>query len=110
MLNIDLLKNVLIISVASGCVCTLLIQKIKENLKRKKWLFLITISVNMIVGTLFALSFSNISIIYSLWCGLFGIVDSSVLYNLLEEKIFTPFSEMQKDKEKNPIILERDDK
>lgn len=97
MLNVNLLKDVAIISVASGCVCTLLIQKVKENLKSKKWLFLLTIFINMVVGTLFALSFSNISLEYAIWCGVFCFVDSNLLYLALEEKVFTPFRDMQKE-------------
>ena len=110
MLNVELLKNVLTISVASGCVCTLLIQKIKANLKSKKWLFLISILTNMIVGTLFALSYSDISLEYAIWCGVFCFVDSSVLYNVLEDKIFKPYSEIQEQKKQNAIELERNDK
>lgn len=110
MLNIDLLKNVLVISIASGCVCTLLIQKIKENLKSKKWLFLISILINMSVGTLFALSFSDISLEFAIWCGVFCLVDSSLLYNLLEDKIFKPYSEIEANKKANAIELERNDK
>lgn len=97
MLNLELLKNVLIISIAGGCVCTLLIQRIKENLKTKKWLFLINILINIVVGTSFAISFSDIELKYSIWCGVFCFVDSNLLYLSLEEKIFKPFSEIKKD-------------
>lgn len=102
MLNVELLKNVLIIAIAGGCVSTLLIQKIKEVLNRKSWLMLISFLVNMIIGTLFAKCFSNIEWIYCVWAGLFGFVDSTVLYAMLEDKIFKSFSSLNKAEEEAP--------
>lgn len=99
MLNVDLLKNVLIIAIAGGCVSTLLIQKIKEVLNRKNWLVLISFLVNMIIGTLFAKCFSNIGWLYCLWSGLFGFVDATILYAMLEDKLFKSFSNIKKDEE-----------
>ena len=97
MLNIELLKNVLIIAIAGGCVSTLLIQKIKELLSNKKFLVLISFLVNMIIGTLFAKCFSNIEWLYCVWAGLFGFVDATILYGLLEDKVFKSFSKMQEE-------------
>ncbi len=97
MLNVELLKNVLIIAIAGGCVSTLLIQKIKEVLSKKNWLMLISFFVNLVVGTLFAKCFSNIDWIYCLWAGLFGFVDSTVLYAMLEDKIFKSFNTIQEE-------------
>lgn len=102
MLNVELLKNVLIIAIAGGCVSTLLIQKIKEVLNRKSWLMLISFLVNMIIGTLFAKCFSDIEWIYCVWAGLFGFVDSTVLYAMLEDKIFKSFSSLNKAEEEAP--------
>jgi len=99
MLDIELLKNVLIISIAGGCVSTLLIQKIKENLNTKNWLLLISFLVNMIIGTLFAMSFSNVNLKYCAWAGLFGFVDSNVLYAMFEDKIFKSFSKIKENDE-----------
>lgn len=99
MLNIDLLKNVLIIAIAGGIVSSLLIQKIKEVLSSKKWLVLISFAVNMIMGTLFAKCFSDIDWLYCLWAGLFGFVDASILYAMLEDKVFKSFSSLQNEEE-----------
>ena len=104
MLNIDLLKNVLIIAIAGGCVSTLLIQKIKEVLSKKNWLMLISFFVNLVVGTLFAKCFSDIDWIYCAWAGLFGFVDSTVLYAMLEDKVFKSFSKMQEEELTDTII------
>ena len=35
MLNFDLLKKIMIIAIASGCVTTLTVQKIKEQITKK---------------------------------------------------------------------------
>lgn len=96
MLDFDLIKNTLIIGMASGIVTTALIQKIKENLNTKKWLTLISFAINMVVGTLFAFSFSTVSIIDSLWVGLFSFVEADMLYQMFEEKIFKSFSSIEK--------------
>lgn len=105
MLNVELLKNVLIIAIAGGCVSTLLIQKIKEVLNRKSWLMLISFLVNMIIGTLFAKCFSNIEWIYCAWAGLFGFVDSTVLYAMLEDKVFKSFETLKQKEEKLTDII-----
>lgn len=98
MLDFDLLKQVLVISIASGCVTTLTVQKIKEQVSKKKWLFLISFLVSMIIGTLFAKSFSEATWIYCLWAGFFTWIDANLLYNALESKVLKPFSEMKKVK------------
>lgn len=109
MLNIDLLKNVLIIAIAGGIVSSLLIQKIKEVLSSKKWLVLISFIVNMIIGTLFAKCFSDIKWLYCLWAGLFGFVDATILYAMLEDKVFKSFSSLQNENdEEEPINNEEE--
>lgn len=98
MLDIELLKRILITAIASGCVTTLTVQKIKEQVSKKKWLFLISFLVSMIIGTLFARSFSKATWIYCVWAGFFTWIDANLLYSSLESKIFKPFSEMKKVK------------
>lgn len=110
MLNIELIKNILIISIASGIVTTAFVQKIKEHLKTKKYILLISIFSSLIIGTLFSLSFSNISLTYSLWVALFTFIDANIIYKTFEDKIFTSF----KDLNNNIVILKenniKDDK
>ena len=95
MLKFELIKNVLIVGIGAGIITTALVQKIKEGLKTKKYLILISFIVSMIIGTLFAKYFSDLSIIYCLWAGLFSFIGADVLYKTFEDKIFTPFSKMQ---------------
>ncbi len=96
MLDMDLLKQVLVIAIASGCVTTLTVQKIKEQVTKKKWLFLISFLVSIIIGTLFAKSFSEATWIYCVWAGFFTWINANLLYSALEDKVFKPFSEMKK--------------
>ena len=96
MLDMDLLKQVLVIAIASGCVTTLTVQKIKEQVTKKKWLFLISFLVSIIIGTLFAKSFSEATWVYCVWSGFFTWLNANLLYSALEDKVFKPFSEMKK--------------
>lgn len=49
----------------------------------------------MIIGTLFAICFSDLSIVNSLWVGLISWVGADAIYKTFEDKIFKPFSKMQ---------------
>lgn len=94
MLKFELIKNVLIVGIGAGIITTALVQKIKEGLKTKKYLILISFLVSMVIGTLFAKYFSDLSIIYCLWAGLFSFIGADILFKAFEDKIFTPFSKM----------------
>lgn len=100
MLNFSLLKNILIIAIASGIITTSLVQKIKESfrLKKSNRFVIISFIISMTIGTLFALSFSDASIIDALWIGLFSFIDADTLYKMFEEKIFTPYSALYENK------------
>lgn len=99
MLDFDLIKNVLIVGMASGIVTTAFVQKIKETIKFKKSNRLVIVSfiVSMVLGTLFSLSFSNTNLVNSLWVGLFSFIGADTLYKLFENKIFKPFGEIYKE-------------
>ena len=94
MLNITLIKSVLIVSLASSILTTSLVQKIKENLKSKKYIQLISFVISMIIGPLFALTFSKATIIESLWIGLICFIGADTIYKTFEDKIFSSFSDM----------------
>lgn len=96
MLNIELLKNILIVGISSSIITTSLMQKIKEGLKTKKYICLISLLISLVVGTLFSRSFSNINWIYSIWAGFFSFIGADALYLTFEEKIFKRFSDKEK--------------
>lgn len=104
MLDMDLVKQIMIIAIASGCVTTLTVQKIKERLTSKKWLFVISGIVSIVIGTLFAKTFSDAGWIYCIWAGFFTWIDADILYKAFEDKLFTKFSNIEK-----VTTIERDD-
>ena len=98
MLDFDLIKLVLISGLASSVITTATVQKIKENLKSKKYICLISFIISMTIGTLFSYSFSDLSLINDLWAGFLTFIGADVIYKAFEEKIFKPFSEIKKVK------------
>lgn len=95
MLDFNLIKSVLIVAIGSSIITTAVVQKIKETLNTKKYLGLISLGVSMIIGTLFAMCFSDLSIINSLWVGLISWVGADAIYKTFEDKLFKPFNKLQ---------------
>lgn len=100
MLDFDLIKNILIIGMASSIITTMFVQRIKETIDFKKSNYLVIVSfvVSMTLGFLFSLSFSDAGAINSLWVGLFSFLEADMIYKIFEDKIFKPFSEIQNEK------------
>lgn len=93
-MNIELIKNILIVAVGASVISTATIQKIKEQLKNKKALFIVSLIVSIVIGTLFSLSFTELSLINSIWVGLVTWIGADALYKTFEDKIFTKFSDI----------------
>lgn len=94
MINIELIKNILIVGIGAGIITTNVIQKIKESLKSKKYIGLISFGVSMVIGTLFAVCFSSVGFTYALWAGLISWIGADLIYKTFEDKIFKPFSKL----------------
>lgn len=111
-MNFDLIKEILVAGIGASIFSTATIQKIKEMLKSKKWLYFIAIVVSFGIGVAFSLSFTHLDIASALWVGLCTWVGADALYKTFEEKIFVPFSDMNKpsedDNDKDEIIIDRD--
>lgn len=105
MLNITLLKNILIISMASSIISTALVQRLKEAFKKRKYIILKSFIVSMIIGIIFSYSFTDITLINSLWVGLISFIGADAVYKAFEDKIFPSFSSLE-----NVIYIERNDK
>jgi hypothetical protein len=99
MLDLDLIKNVLIIAIASSIITTAFVQKIKESFafKKSNRLVIVAFVVSMAIGTLFALSFSDIDFVNALWSGLISFIGADTIYKMFEDKIFKPFGEIHKE-------------
>ncbi len=95
MLEFTLIRNILIIAMASSIISTSLIQRIKEGTKSKKYMLLKSFIISMIIGVTFSLSFSNITWEYSLWVGLISFIGADAIYKMFEDKIFDSFSNLE---------------
>lgn len=95
MLDFNLIKNILIVAIGSSIITTAVVQKIKESLNSKKYLWLVSLGVSMAIGTLFAICFSDLSIVNSLWVGLISWVGADAIYKTFEDKLFKPFNKLQ---------------
>lgn len=98
MLDLDLIKNILIIAISASIITTAFVQKIKEaiDFKESSKLVFVSLIVSMVLGTLFALTFSDANLINSLWAGLISFLEADMIYKLFEEKLFKPYSEIYK--------------
>ena len=93
-MDLELIKQILIVGIGASCFSVATIQKIKECLKTKKWLNFIAFIVSFVIGIGFTYSFTELDFLNSLWVGLTTWVGADALYKTFEEKIFTPFSDL----------------
>ena len=103
-MNLELLKQVLIVGICASIFSTAIIQKIKEQLKSKKWLFFISLVISIGIGIFFTLTFAELDIIGAFWVGISTWVGSDTIYRAFEDKIFKKFSDIN-----NIIEIKRED-
>ena len=87
MFNVNFLKELLIISITLSTITCTFIQKTKCLLKSNKYISVYSFIVNMLVGVVFSISFTNIAFPNSLWIGLFSYLGADQIYKSLEGKI-----------------------
>lgn len=105
-MDIELVKQIIIVAIASSIISTAIVQKVKEQLKSKKWLFFVGLVVSIGIGIVFALSFSELSLLSSAWVGIVSWIGADAIYKAFEDKIFKSFSNIDNAK---TIVIERDD-
>ena len=106
-MNIDLLKELLIITIVLSVITMAFIQKTKGIFKTFKFIELYSAIVNIVFAIVFCISFTEISIINSLWVGLFSFLGADTLYKTLEGKLAS-FSDIL-NKNEEIIEIKRDD-
>ncbi len=106
-MNIDLLKELLIITIVLSVITMAFIQKTKGIFKTSKFIELYSAIVNIVFAIVFCISFTEISIINSLWVGLFSFLGADTLYKTLEGKLAS-FSDIL-NKNEEIIEIKRDD-
>lgn len=103
-MELESIKQILIVSIAASIISTATIQKIKEQLKSKKWLFFTGLISSVTIGITFALSFTKLSVINTIWVGLITWIGADAIYKSFEDKIFKKFSDIEQVTE-----IKRDD-
>ncbi len=87
MFHIEYLQQLLIISIALSAITCAIVQKTKSILKSSKLITLYSFIINMVIGVVFCITFTDINIPNSLWIGLFSFLGADSIYKSLEGKI-----------------------
>lgn len=95
MINIDLLQEQLIVAMVVSVITVAFIQKTKGMFKKSKHIQLYSFIVNLVLGVLFSIYFTETTVVGGLWVGLFAFLGADALYQALEGKIKS-FSDLTK--------------
>ncbi len=87
MFHIEYLQELLIIGIALSAITCTLIQKTKFLFKSSKFITLYSFIINMVVGIVFSITFTDVTLPTSLWIGLFSFLGADSIYKSLEGKI-----------------------
>ena len=87
MLKIDLLREMLVVSVALSTITCIFVQKTKRYFPCSNCLCIYSLIVNMVIGILFCISFTSIKFPQSLWIGMFSFLGADSIYKALEGKL-----------------------
>lgn len=84
----NLLTDLLIISITYSVILMALIQKFKAlSFIKKSWqIWILNFIFSFAIGMPFAISFYNISILDSIWVGLFSFIGASTIYETLKNQ------------------------
>lgn len=86
--DIELLLNVLWIAMICQTIAIITTQKFKSlKTVKKSWqVIMFSLILNIVLSVCFSLTYTNLSLIYSLWVGFFSFIGADTLYKSLEEK------------------------
>ncbi len=87
MINFEYIKNLLFISLFLSTITCTFIQKTKSLFNSSRYLLIYSFIVNIIISIIFCLTFTKISIINSLWVGLFSFLGADSIYKTFEGKL-----------------------
>lgn len=87
MLKLQYLQELLVIAIALSTITCAFIQKTKVCFKCSKYLSLYSFIVNMLVGIIFCITFTDIDFPNSLWIGFFSFLGADTIYKSLEGKL-----------------------
>lgn len=109
MFHIEYLQQLLIISIALSAVTCALVQKTKFIFKSSKFIVIYSLIINLAIGVVFCITFTDITLPNSLWIGFFSFLGADSIYKSLEGKI-SSYSDIlnRKSIPKENIINEED--
>lgn len=87
MFHIEYLQELLVIGIALSTITCALVQKTKVIFKKSKYIVFYSLFINLSIGVIFCLTFTDITLPTSLWIGLFGFLGADSIYKSLEGKI-----------------------
>ena len=87
MFNIEYLQEFLIIGIALSTITCALVQKTKIIFTNSKYIVFYSLFINLVVGIVFCLTFTDITLPTSLWIGFFSFIGADSIYKTLEGKI-----------------------
>ena len=87
MFHIEYLQEFLIIGIALSTITCALVQKTKIIFTNSKYIVFYSLFINLVVGIVFCLTFTDISLPTSLWIGFFSFIGADSIYKTLEGKI-----------------------
>lgn len=87
MLKLQYLQELLVCSIALSVITCAFVQKTKSCFKSSKYLAAYSLCINILVGIIFCMTFTNISFPTSLWIGFFSFLGADTLYKALEGKL-----------------------
>ncbi len=111
MLDFEYLRQSLIIAIALSTITCAFVQKTKCCFKSSKYLALYSLLVNVFVGIVFCMTFTDISFPNSLWIGMFSFLGADTIYKSLEGKIssYTEIASKKGTYILNENIINRED-
>ena len=87
MFHIEYLQEFLIIGIALSAITCAIIQKTKIMFKNSKYIVIYSFFINLVIGVIFCLTFTDITLPTSLWIGLFSFLGADSIYKSLEGKV-----------------------
>ena len=87
MFHIEYLQELLVIAIVLSTITCGIIQKTKFIFKSSKFIIIYSFIINLVVGIVFCLTFTDIDLPTSLWIGLFSFLGADSIYKTLEGKI-----------------------
>lgn len=87
MLKLEYLQELLVCSIALSTITCAFVQKTKCCFNKSKYLSGYSLFINILVGVIFCMTFTNITFPTSLWIGFFSFLGADTLYKSLEGKL-----------------------